>query len=140
MSLGDVKLEDLDSFGLQELRESWAGFYDIQVPATMSPELLRLSIGYKLQEAIFGGLNRRTLLQLSSTKFDAGKRTLAEASLPRPTPKSGTKLIREWHGKVHEVMVLDDGQFACDGKTYRSLTTIAKQITGTHQSDPRFFG
>jgi hypothetical protein len=139
-SLDDIQLQDLESFGLQELRDYWAGYYGIQVPATMSRELLHLSIGYKLQEVMFGGLSRRTQLQLSSTRFDAESRNVTKTSLPRPTHKSGTKLIREWRGKVHEVLVLDDGQFACGGKTYRSLTTIAKQITGTHQSGPRFFG
>ena len=57
-----------------------------------------------------------------------------------PPPKSGTKLIREWRGKVHEVLTLEDGQFAYSGKTYRSLTTIARHITDTHQSGPKFFG
>lgn len=140
MSLGEVHLDDLQSFGLQELREFWPRYYDTQAPAKMSPELLRLSIGHKVQEAMFGGLNRRTQLQLSSTKFDSATRNLTQAPLPRSTPKSGTKLLREWRGKVHEVLVLEDGQFACGGRTYRSLTTIAKQITGTHQSGPRFFG
>lgn len=54
--------------------------------------------------------------------------------------KPGTKLVREWQGKVHEVLALEDGQFAYGGKTYPSLTVIAREITGTHQSGPRFFG
>lgn len=140
ISLGGVRLEDLDSFGLPELRGAWAQYYDSRPPATMSRELLRLSTGYKVQEVMFSGLSRRTQQQLSSTKFDSETRNLSQAFVPRSTPKSGTKLIREWRGKVHEVFVLEDGQFACGGKTYRSLTTIAKQITGTHQSGPRFFG
>ena len=57
-----------------------------------------------------------------------------------PLPKSGTKFIREWQGTVHEVLTLEDGRFAYRGKTYTSLTLIAKLITGTHQSGPRFFG
>ena len=57
-----------------------------------------------------------------------------------PVPKSGTKFIREWQGTVHEVLTLENGQFAYRGKTHKSLTLIAKLITGTHQSGPRFFG
>ena len=64
----------------------------------------------------------------------------SDASNLVPAPRSGTKLIREWQGMVHEVLALEDGQFAYGGKTYRSLTMIARQITGTNQSGPRFFG
>jgi hypothetical protein len=140
IGLGEIQLQNLEGTELQELRKIWAGYYDNRAPGTMSRELLCLSIGYKVQEVMFGGLSRRTQLQLSATKFDSDTRKLTKASRPGSTPKSGTKLIREWRGKVHEVLALDDGQFACGGKTYRSLTTIAKQITGIHQSGPRFFG
>ena len=140
MSLGDIQLQNLEGTVLLELRKIWEMYYNRQFPATMSRELLCISIGYKVQEVMFGGLNRRTQLQLSATKFDSETRYLTKASSPRSAPKSGTKLIREWRGRVHEVLVLDDGQFACGGKTYRSLTKIAKQITGVHQSGPKFFG
>ena len=66
------------------------------------------------------------------------------------TPSSGTpaesvspgtfsNLVREWNGRTYQVEVLDNG-YRFDGKTYPSLTTIAKRITGTHWSGPRFFG
>lgn len=102
----------------------------------MSRELLRLAIGYKLQEQVFGGLSRRTQLGLAAFKTGtkAGRASTAQV------PKSGTKFIREWQGTVHEVLTLEDGKFAYRGKTYKSLTLIAKLITGTHQSGPRFFG
>ena len=54
-------------------------------------------------------------------------------------PKPGAKLVREWHGKIHTVLVLDEG-FEWRGKRWRSLTTIAKAISGAHWSGPRFFG
>ena len=135
-----VKLKGLEDLGLADLRSTWAEYYGTSPPASMSKELLRLAIGYKMQEEVSGGLSRRTLLQLSSlASAPAGKRH-TEGSSQRPVPKAGTKLIREWQGKVHEVLALEDGQFACGGKTYPSLTVIARQITGTHQSGPRFFG
>ena len=52
---------------------------------------------------------------------------------------SGTRLMREWNGRMHVVDVTDDG-FVFDGKTYRSLSAIARRITGVHWSGPRFFG
>ena len=60
-------------------------------------------------------------------------------SRARSVPLAGTRLIREWNGKTHVVDVGQDG-FVYDGRTYRSLTAIALQITGVHWSGPRFFG
>ena len=56
-----------------------------------------------------------------------------------PAPRPGTRLVREWNGRTHIVDVSEDG-FVFDGKTYRSLSAIAKRITGAHWSGPRFFG
>ena len=140
MSALAVNFRELVSLELPDLREEWQHYFDRKAPASMSRELLRLAVGYKMQEEMSGGLSRRTLLQLSTMKTVSGTRSLSDASNLVPAPRSGTKLIREWQGKVHEVLALDDGQFAYGGKTYRSLTMIARQITGTHQSGPRFFG
>ena len=140
IDLSVIHLADLERLGLVELRRVWAHHHCTPVPATMSLELLRLSIGYKLQEAQFGGLNRKVLLKLSATEFDTETRNLTKITLPKTAPKSGTKFIREWRGKVHEVSVLGDGQFAYGDRRYNSLTVIAQQITGTHQSGPKFFG
>lgn len=140
MSALVVKLRELENLDLLDLRDKWQHYFDRKAPASMSRELLRLAVGYKMQEEMSGGLSRRTLLQLSTMKRVSGTRSLSDASNLVPAPRSGTKLIREWQGKVHEVLALEDGQFAYGGKTYRSLTMIARQITGTHQSGPRFFG
>lgn len=126
-------LEDLD---IAALRQRWLEFYPGQAPSLMSRELLRLAIGYKLQEQVFGGLSRRTQLGLAAFKNPSKAGRVSAI----PTPKSGTKFIREWQGTVHEVLTLEDGKFGYRGKTYKSLTLIAKLITGTHQSGPRFFG
>ena len=59
--------------------------------------------------------------------------------LPQDPFLPGTHLVREWNGRTYQVEVIDNG-YRFDGKTYPSLTTIAKRITGTHWSGPRFFG
>ena len=136
-------LENLTVLSLIELHGAWRRYYATEVPATMSRELLQRAIGYKMQEEAFGGLNRRTLLRLKALTIDrqtARGRTANKSLHATPTLKSGTKLIREWQGQVHEVMALEDGRFAYAGKSYRSLTLIAHKITGTHWSGPRFFG
>ena len=74
------------------------------------------------------------------------RRTLAamvngtpSAAAPAGSVSAGTHLVREWNGRTYQVEVIDNG-YRFDGKTYPSLTTIAKRITGTHWSGPRFFG
>ena len=133
-------LESLASLNLRQLREEWSKYYRSEVPSAMSPELLQRAIGYKMQEKMLGGLNRRAQLRLSSLRSTSGNGKVAHRERLIPALKSGTKLLREWQGKVHEVLALDDGQFAYAGKTFRSLTIIAQQITGAHWSGPRFFG
>jgi Protein of unknown function (DUF2924) len=122
------------------LRKHLRHHYGSDAPDTMSRELLLQAVGYKMQERELGGLNRRVELRLSALQSTSGG-SKGYSNLRTATAlKSGTKLLREWQGKVHEVLALDDGRFAHRGKTYKSLTTIAREITGTHQSGPRFFG
>lgn len=135
-----TNLRELENLDLHELREKWQQHCSTEPPPSMSRELLQRAVGYKMQEEALGGLSRRTLLHISTLKTASGTKSLSSVKSAAPAPKSGTKLIREWQGKVHEVLALEDGQFAYGGKTYRSLTTVARQITGTHQSGPRFFG
>ncbi|MBK8159099.1 MAG: DUF2924 domain-containing protein [Rhodospirillaceae bacterium] len=136
MSSLDQQLLALEDLEIATLRQRWREFYPGQAPGLMSRELLRLAIGYKLQEQVFGGLGRRTQLGLAAFKSESKKGRTSVT----PVPKSGTKFIRQWQGTVHEVLTLENGQLAYRGKTYKSLTLIAKLITGTHQSGPRFFG
>jgi hypothetical protein len=140
MSTLENDLAELENLDLTGLRESWAQYYCSAVPASMSRELLMRAIGYKMQEAKFGGLNRQTCLKLSSFSLNPETKNKRSSRTSAPPPKSGTKFLREWQGKVHEVLTLEDGQFAYAGNTYRSLTMIARRITKTHQSGPRFFG
>lgn len=131
--------EDLTDLSPAELHDMWRQYYATEAPATMSRELLQRAIGYRMQEEVFGGVSRRTMLRLKAMGPDlnTGRGLVAKAT---PALKPGTKLIREWQGKVLEVLALEDGQFAYAGKSYRSLTVIAREITGTHWSGPRFFG
>ena len=135
-----ASLEPLTSLNLQQLREEWANHYRSEAPSVMSPELLQRAIGFKIQAKALGGLNRPTQLRLSALKSILAKGNESAGERTSPTLKSGTKFLREWQGTVVEVLALDDGRFAYDGKTYRSLTSIARQVTGVHQSGPKFFG
>ena len=126
-----------DEARLDELRREWRHLYHNE-PPRISRDLLILGIGYRLQEIEHGGLGKATRRKL---------RTLAKALRTTgrigPTPglslKPGARLVREWHGRTHTVMVTEDG-FEYAGTSYPSLTKIAKKITGAHWSGPRFFG
>lgn len=120
----------------EELRVEWARRFGAPAPM-LSPELLRLGIGYKLQEQKFGGLSRstRSLLRQVGGRGEGGD---ASKPLPRKlTP--GTRLVRDWHGVGHIVTVLADG-FEYDGKRWKSLTAVARAIAGAHWNGPLFFG
>lgn len=97
-----------------------------------------MPLAYRLQEKAFGGLkksNRRELSRLAAEFQSTGSIAMAATAGIRP----GTKLIREWRGRTHEIEVLTDG-FAWSGRRYRNLSEIARSITGTRWSGPRFFG
>ena len=122
----------------EDLRIEWHRLHRALPPRRLSRDLMLRGITFGLQERIHGGLApaiRRRLNALAgelrtkgAAQFDAG------ASL-----KPGTKLVREWHGRAHTVIVLEDG-FEYGGQRYRSLTRIASLITGVHWSGPAFFG
>jgi hypothetical protein len=131
-----LTLGRLAELGPGELKEEWARRYGAPAP-NLSPELLRLAIGYKLQEQRHGGLCRSTRSLLRQLASGAGK-----GAATRPPPHRllpGTRLVRDWHGVGHSVVVLENG-FEYEGRHWRSLTAIAKAITGAHWSGPLFFG
>ncbi len=120
-----------------QLRVAWRRHYRTS-PPRLSRDLMIRAIAYKMQERVHGGLRQTTKRRVASLarKFEAeGDVTLN----PNIRLKPGAKLVREWHGDTHSVLVLDDG-FEHRGQRYRSLSQIARLITGAHWSGPRFFG
>ena len=100
----------------------------------LSRDLLMRAITYKLQERPLGGLSKSILRELEGLNVSG-------AQMPPPpiSLKTGTWLVREWRGVTHTVVVQAQG-FEWNGRRYRSLTIIARKITGAHRSGPRFFG
>jgi hypothetical protein len=96
------------------------------------------AVAYRLQEQIVGGLRpelRKRLRSIAEQARRGGEPMLTAA----PRLKPGTKLLREWQGHVHEVLVGEDG-FVWQRQHHRSLSQIARAITGTRWSGPVFFG
>jgi hypothetical protein len=103
----------------------------------MSRNILVRAIACRIQERALGGLNPSTRRRLDRAAADlAAGRTAARLA---PKIKPGTRLLREWQGKVHEVIVLEKG-VEYRGKSWPSLSAVAREITGTRWSGPRFFG
>jgi hypothetical protein len=121
-----------------ELLENWQKLLGAEPPAHISRDLLARAIAHKIQEKEYGGLDKSTRRRLRALA-----RTLeTEGSLPTtsgPILKPGAKLVREWHGRTYRVVVLEEG-FEFEGRRYRSLSKIAREITGAHWSGQRFFG
>jgi hypothetical protein len=131
-------LSRLPTLDIGELRRQWRGLYKTQAPPNLSRELLVRAVAHRLQELALGGLRpepRRQLLRIAQ-QF---KQTGEGAIRTRPELKPGTRLIREWQGRTYDVLVLDDG-FCWQNTRYRSLSAIARRITGTAWSGPLFFG
>ena len=119
------RLESFDAAGRDALVSHWKAAFDREPPPRVHTGLLRRVLAWQAQ------------VEASGTKL----------SLARPTPvlpaspalRPGTRLLREWRGATHEVLVLPQG-FEYAGKTFTSLSAIARAITGTPWSGPAFFG
>lgn len=133
----EAKINCIQPMSIAELRALWRAKLNSEPPEAFGPDLLRRSIAQKLQEDAYSGLDRATLRLLNQLIAQSAK-TNGKIVVPRRI-KPGAILVREWKGKSHRIMVLDDG-FAFEGKPYDSLSEIARRITGTRWNGPRFFG
>ena len=123
---------------VSELKDRWRAVYGNEPPPRSSKKLLISAIAYKIQERAFGGLKASVIRLLEHAAQDSG------SSQPSSTRKvtratTGTVLIREWQGKSHYVTVLEHGVLYRE-KNYRSLSQVARLITGCRWSGPLFFG
>ena len=129
--------EALDGSSIDEVRREWRRLYRCE-PPRISRDLLVRGIAYRRQELEHGGLGKTTHRKLK-TLAKMFQTTGRVAPDPGLALKPGARLVREWHGRTHTVMVTEDG-FEYAGTSYSSLTKVAKKITGAHWSGPRFFG
>jgi hypothetical protein len=137
----DLKLDDLNRLSRAGLRALWEQELGDKAPATLGRDVLALAIAYGRQERLYGGLTKPVANELDRLL----DRVLREGSAkgravpPTPLPRTGTVLVREWQGTTHHVTIVNDA-FLWNGETYRSLSSIARAITGTKWNGPRFFG
>ena len=120
-------IERLDRSGcLDRWREAFGG----PPPKYLSPQFMKRVLIWNLQNDELDGLSAKTERRLKQ---------IASGKAPPAKAKPGSHLVREWNGRTYQVEVVD-GAYVMDGKTWRSLSALAKHITGAHWSGPRFFG
>jgi hypothetical protein len=131
-------LKDLRTQGDDELKERWRNLYGTEPPRKIHRSLLIPAIAYRMQEKALGALKpsaRRRLMRVAISA--AGGRQAP--GYPSLSPKAGTVLVRDWGGATHQVKVLEDG-LLFRSKRYKSLSEVARVITGSRWSGPLFFG
>jgi hypothetical protein len=140
MTMPDIETDitGLELLTTRELHKRWRRIYHAGPPSGLSRNLLIRAIAYKIQERAHGGLSSQSKRQLR-TLAEQLKTAEGDKFKPGIMLKVGAKLVREWGGQTHMVIVREDG-FDYGGRSYRSLSMIARKITGTRWSGPRFFG
>jgi hypothetical protein len=134
-----ARLTALKSMSVNDLKAEWQAMFDAPAPNN-SRTFLESRLAYRIQELTYGGPDKQTrrLLGLLADEVEGTLTCKAQIADPR-NPVVGTKLIREWDGVAHTVIVLKDG-FDWGGQRYQSLSAVARAITGTRWNGYRFFG
>ena len=133
------RLAALKAMSVKELKVEWEKLIGTAAPNN-SRAFLELRIAYRLQELTYGGPDRdtRRMLELLADEVEGHNRRKHQIADPR-NPVAGTKLLRKWDGIEHTVTVLKDG-FDWKGRRFKSLSAVAREITGTRWNGYRFFG
>ncbi|MXO61327.1 DUF2924 domain-containing protein [Altererythrobacter salegens] len=126
----DTQLAELETMTKGDLKDRWAKLTGRPVPK-VSEKMLRLALAYELQAKALGGLPRKTRQRLEQ---------VAAAKTETRDARPGMRLAREFGGKVHVVAIGDGGEILWNDQEWRSLSEVARAITGTRWSGPAFFG
>ncbi|MBC8269206.1 MAG: DUF2924 domain-containing protein [Rhodospirillaceae bacterium] len=129
----DLSVETIENLERKELVTLWKELLSEPVPRRASVSFMRHVLAFEVQSRRYGKLPTGFIDKLKKqAKGGRSNRSKIE-------PKPGGRLLREWNGITHVVDV-EDGQYVWNGQSYRSLSAIARTITGAHWSGPRFFG
>lgn len=131
----EADLASVSAMSVAQLQERWLA-NGSGAPPAVPASLLRRLLAQRLQERRLGVLPAMVVRELKRT---ASKQPPLAPFITRPALANGTRLIREWNGQTIAVEVVEGG-FVQNGRTYRSLSEIAREVTGAHWSGPRFFG
>ena len=133
-----TKLQELPCLSNPELLALWQELFAKSAHPRLRRNLMIPILAYRIQENAYGGLKPSTRQSLQKLAANLEQNRKAPLLLTLQL-KPGTKLLRQFQGEIHEVLVVDEG-FEYRGKRYESLSEIARQVTGTRWSGPLFFG
>jgi hypothetical protein len=133
-----AQIAALPTLNKAQLLAIWAENFNKDPPPKLRKELMVPVLAYRIQEREFGGLSNSARRQLREVAASL-KTTKPSQERPDSDPQTGTRLLRVWRGETHEVIATGNG-YLYRGKTYSSLSRIAREITGTQWSGPLFFG
>ncbi len=134
------RLAALPTADIADLKQQWRELFGTE-PPPYNRKFLESRIAYRIQELAYGGLKPETVARLEALgeQPDGGNVVLRRIRAGEDRPVAGTRLVREFQGVEHTVTVLPDG-FEYEGRPYRSLSAIARAITGTRWNGWTFFG
>jgi hypothetical protein len=133
-----ARLAALKTLPIPDLKRQWRDLFDSEPPA-FNRRYLESRLAYRIQELAYGGLKPDTIKRLEALAEDLEAQPSARRHRPSSVPLAGTQLVREWQGTEHRVTVLGRG-FEYQGRPFRSLSAIARTITGTRWNGLVFFG
>lgn len=133
-----ARLAALKTASTPDLKAQWRDLFDTE-PPPFNRQYLESRLAYRIQELAYGGLKPDTLRRLEKLGDQVSGRRTARRKRQDRMPMAGTRLVREWQGVEHTVTVTGDG-FEWRGRPYKSLSAIARAITGTRWNGPLFFG
>ena len=125
-------ISEITGMGRTELLDAWNRYFKTPVPKSLSRSFLRRFIAFEVQAQELGGLPKGFAKDMKKPKAPGPPKAARQL-------KPGGRLLREWNGKTHVVEVTKDG-YLWNQQTYRSLSSVARAITGARWSGPRFFG
>jgi hypothetical protein len=135
-----AQLASLKTAPIGALKQKWRDLFESE-PPPYNRRFLEHRLAYRIQELAYGGLKSETLRRLRelAETLDGGKVDVRRRRADHDRPIAGTRLIREYHGILHCVTVRDDG-YEYQGRPFKSLSAIARAITGTQWNGRVFFG
>ena len=131
------RLAEIRTMDIVALKAMWRELFAAE-PPPYNRRFLESRLAYRVQELAYGGLKPETLQRLAALAEELEPRSGTRSSSDH-RPIAGTRLMREWQGVEHCATVLADG-YEYDGRPYRSLSAIARAITGTRWNGLVFFG
>jgi hypothetical protein len=125
-----IRIAEIEGFDRADCLDRWRKAFGRPPPKYLSPQFMKRVLIREMQSGFLGGVSAKTTRRLMQ---------IASGNSVPTTAKPGSHLVREWNGRTYQVEVVDGG-YIMDGRSWRSLSALARHITGAHWSGPRFFG